>query len=369
MKYSHSFVLSCAAALLSTSAAYAHDGISAGFGHSGFEASADDHAPIGVMGDHMHKEGEWMVSYRFMRMEMKDNRDGTDDLSPEEIVTNYDNRFSSVAMQPAKLRVVPTEMSMDMHMFGAMYAPSDWLTLMAMVNYVEKEMDHLTFQGMMGTNVLGGFTTETSGFGDTKLSGLIRLYHDPVHHVHLNAGLSLPTGSIDEEDDVLTPMNTRPTQRLPYAMQLGTGTYDLHPGITYFGQMNDWGWGIQGRAEIRLEDENDEGYAWGDKYALTGWGSYQWAPWISTSLRLSASTQNAIDGIDPQIVAPVQTADPHNFGGEIIEAGFGLNLLGLGGYIKDHRLAFEVTAPLYQDLNGPQMERDYGVMIGWQYAF
>ena len=28
----------------------------------------DSHAPIGVMGDHMHKEGEWMVSYRFRYM-------------------------------------------------------------------------------------------------------------------------------------------------------------------------------------------------------------------------------------------------------------------------------------------------------------
>ena len=32
---------------------------------------ADGHAPIGVMGDHLHKRGEWMLSYRFMRMNME----------------------------------------------------------------------------------------------------------------------------------------------------------------------------------------------------------------------------------------------------------------------------------------------------------
>ena len=31
----------------------------------------DGHAPISVMGDHMHAMGEWMVSYRYMTMDMK----------------------------------------------------------------------------------------------------------------------------------------------------------------------------------------------------------------------------------------------------------------------------------------------------------
>ena len=30
-------------------------------------ARADGHAPIGVMADHLHRGGEWMVGYRFMR--------------------------------------------------------------------------------------------------------------------------------------------------------------------------------------------------------------------------------------------------------------------------------------------------------------
>ena len=35
------------------------------------------HAPIGVMGDHMHKQGEMMISYRMMNMEMSGNIQGT----------------------------------------------------------------------------------------------------------------------------------------------------------------------------------------------------------------------------------------------------------------------------------------------------
>ncbi len=331
--------------------------------------SASGHAPIGVMGDHMHKKGEWMLGYRFMRMDMEGNRDGTDRISAEEIATSVPNRFFGAPMQPATLRVVPTEMTMDMHMVSVMYAPSDDITLMAMGHYVEKEMDHIVFQGGAGANVLGGFTTETSGIGDTHLMASYRAYEQGGHHLQINMGLSLPTGSIDETDQVLTPMNARPTIRLPYSMQLGTGTYDLLPGVSYSGWNGKWGWGAQYKAQIPLESENDEGYRWDDKHTLTAWGSYEWARWISTSLRLTGVTQGAIRGIDPNIVAPVQTANPDNYGGETLELGAGVNLYGTEGASTDHRFAIEATVPFYRDLKGPQMETDFTVTAGWQYAF
>ena len=129
--------------------------------------NANGHAPIGVMGEHMHKKGEWMASYRFQHMSMEGNRIGTNEVTPEFIVTNVANRFAP----PATLRVVPTKMTMDMHMFGAMYAPSNQLTLMFMTMYMEKSMDHITFQGGSGTTRRGTFTTTSSGIGDTKNTG------------------------------------------------------------------------------------------------------------------------------------------------------------------------------------------------------
>ncbi|MAM33588.1 MAG: alpha-amylase [Micavibrio sp.] len=327
-------------------------------------SNADDHAPIGVMGDHRHKAGEWMVSYRFMRMHMEGNRDGTDSLSPDEIVTTTPNPFAP----PPTLRVVPLEMDIDMHMLGGMYAPSDWLTLMVMGQYIDREMEHLTYAGMAGTTELGQFTTKVQGIGDTSLSGLIGLYDDNIHHLHLNAGLSLPTGSIKEEDDVLTPMGTTPRLRLPYAMQLGSGTYDLLPGLTYYGNQDNWGWGAQYKATIRT-GENSQDYTLGDKHQITAWGSYLWTPSFSTSLRATAETEGHIDGMDSDITAPVQTANPDNYGGERLSLSAGANYLFQAGPLQGHRLAFEVTAPVYQDLNGPQMERDYAVTVGWQKAF
>ncbi len=44
------------------------------------------HAPIGVMGDHYHGKGEWMVSVRQMGMWMAGNRNETTDLEDNEII-------------------------------------------------------------------------------------------------------------------------------------------------------------------------------------------------------------------------------------------------------------------------------------------
>ena len=345
-----------------------HQPVGVDIGHHGLHR-ADSHAPIGVMGDHMHAKGEWMLSYRFMRMEMKNSRDGSSSISPEEIATMVANSFFGQPMQPPTLRVVPTQMTMDMHMFGAMYAPTDWLTLMLMGSYLKKDMDHLTFMGPAGTSIRGSFTTRSSGFGDTKIGGLIRLYEDDTHHFHLNAGLSLPTGSVTETDDVLAPTDATPTLRLPYPMQLGSGTFDLLPGVTYTGQSGNVGWGAQYSAVIRVEDENHEDYSLGDEHRLTAWGSYLWKPWISTSARIAGQTIDKIDGQNPDIVAPVQTADPDNQGGERVDLLLGVNLIGQTGALAGHRVAFEFGAPIYQHLNGPQLETDWTFTVGYQKAF
>lgn len=325
---------------------------------------ADSHAPIGVMGDHLHSRGEWMLSYRYMRMEMKDMLQGDDSIDSDDIVTQVANPYAP----PMTVRVVPLEMTTDMHMLGMMYAPSDRLTLMAMLNYLEKSMNHQTYMGMMGANRLGQFRTEASGIGDTTLSALYGVYRDSTHRLHLNMGVSLPTGSIDEKDSVLTPMNTRPTLRLPYAMQLGSGTYDLLPGLTYAGKSGHWGWGAQYSATLRL-DENDEDYSLGDRHQLTGWTSYRLQPGLSVSLRLLYLDEDSIDGRDPAIGAPVTTANPDNYGGERLDAALGVNWVGQRGALRGQRLALEYQATLDQDANGVQMEMQDMLTVGWQYAY
>ena len=328
---------------------------------------ADSHAPIGVMADHVHAKSEWMFSYRFMRMEMEGNLKGTSSIDPDTIVTTEPNRFAGMPGMPPTLRIVPLDMTMDMHMLGAMYAPSDRFTLMLMANYWQKSMDHVTYVGGMGTDVLGEFSTETSGWGDTSFSSLISFLNTPEHKVHAIVGLTLPTGDVKQTDDILTPMNMRPTVRVPYPMQLGSGTIDPIVGLSYSGFGERLAWGAQWRSVFRIDD-NDEGYRLGDEHRVTGWLSLLLTEPVSISARLEYFDRGNIEGIDPSIMGPVQTADPDRQAAERVDLGIGVNFAGQGA-LAGWRIGIEYLTAIEQDLAGPQLETDQQLIVGVQKSF
>ena len=226
-----------------------------------------DHAPIGVMGDHTHKQGEWMFSYRYGEMHMDGNRDGGSRRSHEEV---WAEPFG----------VAPYEMDMQMHMFGAMYGFNDRFTFMAMLPYLRKSMKHGACPppARMAAVAAGrpplsncpvvDFTTRTQGWGDLKLVMLWSLLERetrPGHRMklHANIGVSLPTGSIDEKDD--TPMGRA---QLPYPMQLGSGTFDPVLALTWTHFYDKWSWGGQLNSMLRT-GRNSEGYRLGDQFGAT----------------------------------------------------------------------------------------------------
>jgi len=303
----------------------------------------DSHAPIGVMGDHTHDAGESMFSYRFGYMEMGEMRDGTRDLSSQDI-------FRSGFM------VAPTSMEMEMHMISMMYAPTDNLTLMAMTNYQFRTMDHISMPGSPAQAMEGStFSKSVEGWGDLTLAGLLKIYDDNSQRVHLNLGFSVPTGEF----------NAR-----MYPMQPTTGTWDLLPGITWLWQADNLSGGAQIKGRIHL-DENEFQYTYGDTITETTWLAYRLTDSLSISGRLSLDHSSSIDGTDSRIVGPLMSPpmDPANSGGNWLEGGLGLNYLVPDGLLKGHRLAIEGILPLYQDLNGPQMQRDVSVVVGWQKSF
>ncbi len=315
-------------------------------GNFSFAALPEDHAPIGVMGDHTHKAGEIMLSYRYMYMKMDGNRDGTNNLSREEVLEDFP--------------VTPVDMDVQMHMFGAMYAPTDYITLMFMVPYIKKSMDHVTRSGAR-------FETNSEGFGDIKSTGLFRVFYKKDHQIHLNLGMSFPTGSIDERDDTPAADNVI----LPYPMQLGSGTFDLILGTTYLGKSGIFSWGGQVLGTIRL-GENDRDYSLGNKIEVITWGALRLNDWVSLSSRLDWTGLQNIDGADPALNPDmVPTADPDLRSIKRLDALFGINFINQAGpkLVKGHRLAVEVGFPLYQKLRGPQLETDLIVTAGWQYAF
>ncbi len=310
----------------------------------------DSHAPIGVMGEHIHKAGEFMLSYRYMFMRMEDNYDGSDSIA----------NTSFAGPPPAPFRVAPIDMDMEMHMIGAMYAPTDRLTLMGMLNLVDLSMNH--------SNLANGmqFRTESSGLGDSSLSALYHFWGGEGQYrnqrAHLGLGILLPTAEVDKRDFIPGPGVTR----LPYPMQLGAGSWGISPSLTYWAQEPDWSWGGQVSSKIYLGD-NGEDYRLGNNWQATAWASRQITEGISVSARLNGSTWGNIRGRDASLIPlPVPTVDPKRRSGSRLDGSLGVNMKipGTGA-----RIALEVGTPLWQDLEGPQLGTEWWTVLGAQFAF
>ncbi len=317
---------------------------------------ADSHGPISIMGDHVHKKNEYMFSYRLMKMEMKNLFQGNNKISKVRTMSSPNGASNS----SGTYMNAPHSMSMDMHMFGAMYAPSDHITLMLMGSFNNKEMTTQRMPMAGGKN----FDVNSSGFGDIRLSFLSKIQDSKKWKNHIGLGISFPTGSINERD--VTPMSS--DARLGYAMQNGTGTYD---GFFLINNLNEFGKlkvGEQFFFKLPVSGKNDYGYKYGEDIGLNLWVSYRFFEYLSGSLKINYQYKGEMEGFDTEMNKRMNPAmDSKNQGFNKVNLGLGLNFINYSNYLKNNRIALELIIPVYRDYNGIQMADSFSFVVGWQY--
>ncbi|MBP7709844.1 MAG: hypothetical protein KA100_02095 [Rickettsiales bacterium] len=311
--------------------------------HDAHNSRPDGHAPIGVMRDHFHKKGEYMLSYRYDLMSMSGAREGTRDLSSADVLSKY-------TMSPSK-------MTMKMHMAGVMYGVTDNFTLTAMASFVEKDMK-------MFNRSYQKSEKEISGFGDLKLNAMYGIFDEPTRRAQFNLGLSVPSGSIKETYD---------GARVAYPMQLGSGSYEVLPGVSYSGYKGDYSYGAQLNGTFRIND-NNSGYRLGDSHNITAWTAKKLSAAFSVSSRLDYTVTQKTKGYDKVLNTMMNLSmspanNPKNSGRKSLDFLLGANFIMPKGYLKGHRLAIEGGVPLYQNINGIQLKNDYKLTLGWQKSF
>jgi hypothetical protein len=258
-----------------------------------------------------------------------------------------------------------------------MYAPTDWLNLMLMPQFVDMEMTLRHLEGAPPPDpdafiAPPHFTRHSTGLiGDTFMWALVKLFDVPSHHLHLGLGLSAPTGEVDLK---LRPTHLAPTDEfLHYGMQLGSGTWDLLPSLTYTGQWSRWSWGGQLSGIHRLEEANESGYALGDQFQATAWGGIGLTDWLSFSVRGVYTTQGAITGEFKGQVGHLNRQGPMdfpaNYGGRYWDVGFGLSAEVPIGDFKGNHLSVEWLQPIMDDVNGFQLEREGTLIATWSLRF
>jgi len=355
--YSHTFTFAVTSLLLLASSQ----------AHEYESARPDSHAPITVMTDHTHKSGEWMLSFRQMRMKMEGMRSSKTSLNSQDVFN-------------ANYTVTPTRMTMDMTMLGVMYAPTDMVTLFAMLPYLNYSMDHQIF-GMAAPLISLNdgsttFTTESSGWGDLKLGALLPIYQSTSDKAHFGLGFSVPSGSMAETGLVPGPSG-RIQRQLPAPMQLGSGSIGFNTSITYLSQKESWSYGAQAKADIQL-NTNHHDYRMGNSLEVSSWIASKLTDQLSLSGRLAYRYSEKMSGtqsdlsFDPPFAPSrrtVTTAFSENYGGRRVDAAIGLNYFFNEGNAVGNRIALEVMLPIFQDLNGLQLKTKLTTKLGWQYSW
>jgi len=317
--------------------------------HGAPAGHADFSAPAGVMFAHaLPAAGDYMLGYRTAYM----RRDG-------DIVdggaTAPDGAIVGDACGPEACSAAAETMVHRMHMLDLMWAPSRFVTLMLMPSYVDQEMDLRALDGAAPDLHANHDRHATGGFGDTRLGALVPLLSHPRQHALAALLVSAPTG-----DTSVRFRRDHGQERgfVHYDMQLGSGTWDLLPSLTWRARRGRLRFGAQTSATVRLEGEGRTGYALGDEVQLTGWAGLEPVDGLAFTLRGLTTFQGRIHGrYDRPSVTRTPADRPENAGGRFFDLGIGLEVAVPRGAFSGMQLAVEWLQPVAEDWNGYQLER------------
>ena len=133
---------------------------------------------------------------------------------------------------------------------------------------------------------------------------------------------------------------------------------------------DEWTFGAQLKAKIHLDD-NDRGYAPGDEFTSSVWASRELTERFTASLRLQGQIRQDYRGFDSEtnmMRNMTPTADAEIRGGSRIDVLPGLSY-AFEAQELSNRLAVEVGFPVYEKVEGVNLETDLTVNASWQLLF
>ncbi len=294
--------------------------------------------------------------YEYVQARFEDYQSGTRSLTVADV-------FAS------GFAVVPADITQEAHLFKIGYDVNPRLTLNLQIPVVRQSTFHF---GPPGT-IFEEFTIKTQGLGDVSLAASYVAWTRDQHAVLADAGFSFPTGSITEKGR--TPRSATQDTIVPYTMQLGSGTIDFKPALTYIGH-SDWlEWGTRAQGNLRL-GRNSRDYSLSNRFSLRNWVTLTKFKYFQPSLRLLTELWDRIHGADDDlfiirpngtIFTPAPVTDPELFGGEKVSVGLGLRIPFRDGFFKGQAVEIDGSIPVYQSLNGPQPGESWRFGIAWNW--
>ncbi|NNC99888.1 MAG: hypothetical protein HKN85_06885 [Gammaproteobacteria bacterium] len=282
--------------------------------------------------------------YRYKVVQFEGYRDGKDNLTNEQVLRHFP--------------VLPTVIDQEAHVIGLNYRHSNRLDFTMSIPHIKQSTEHIRRVG-------SPFTLRSDDWGDLSLSANYAVFKYGADAVVFSFGITAPTGTIDAKGDTPRGKDTQ----LPYAMQIGSGTWDVHPGITYMTARGAWRLGSTLDGVFRL-GTNDRDYSLGNQLAITLWAERPVAERIKFATHIRAESWGDIDGQDSAVnpnIAPV--ADPNLYGGKQAELKGSLRYQWKEDVYENCFVEVGGAIPVWQDLTGPQPKQAWKLTIGLGIGF
>lgn len=306
-------------------------------------------------------KGRWTIGYQYAYVKMEGYRTGTTTMSAADIL-----KSSPADPDVNKFLITPTRMIQQLHLISAMYNPTTKFGFLITVPYVFQSTDHVSV-----VPNFADFVISTNGISDMTVKALYVPYQNRMTTIIVKGGVGLPTGSIDETG--LTPASAADgiPRTVPFTMQLGSGTFDIEPGITYSGHTSVWNWGGEVSGTVRL-GQNKRDYRLGHRFLSSVWLTHRFSDWFAPSTSVALRKWGKVDGNDlrlPQRPDAAPVANPLLQGGTRVEWTVQFYIAAPVGILQGNRLSVNWSLPFYQSLNGPQLEADWRLGASWQWTF
>ncbi len=308
--------------------------------------------PLNIPGAGTPEPHEFRIKMNLSWGEMKGMRRGTSNRSIRSTLGEY--------------MMTPTKMSMFMSNVAVGYAFSDRFFAGIMGMYMNMDMEMKRRDGRRSSMY-------SQGVGDTMIMTKTLLYADdylvPRNQVSVLLGVSLPTGSINQDERGVIS---------PYSMQLGSGTFDPFIGVLYQGSSTPFWWGANISYLGRLY-ENYKSYNLGDEFRCDLYSFYQVRHDMVGELQIKGKYVGDIEGEarqielggdghmmgNPNMPFMSNLYDPDNYGGTTVDLTVGLQWQPF----HNHIINAQFSVPIYQNLHGTQLERDYNASLTYYIEF
>ncbi len=316
----------------------------------------DGHAPLGVVADRTLMPGQFEITYRFSQI----NNRGI----------WFDNDSLGLELSQEFYRIAPLSLDNLTHQVELGYGIGANLTVLARLDYSQRERQQLTNDGAL-------YITESNGLGDLQVAGLYQFYNHEATRAHVQLGALLPTGKNAVGD--ATPFTSPGDEALPYDMRPGGGVFGILPGMTAQVQNDKASVGVQVNGTIYF-GTNDLEYRPGNRMDGTLWAGYRLNEFFSVSARARYQTWSRVQGGDPNLaILNPDDSDPpfydpgndgFNLGGSQLDIPVGINLyMPAGTRFAGHRIAIEYIYPAHRSYDGPQLGMSKGLVVGYQVVF